>query len=207
MSYLVAERFKSIQGEGYWTGTAMAFVRFVGCSVGKRICTACDTDFDRTFPWRGGGQYSAQELVHWALPYQHVCLTGGEPLDQELDPILEEAALHDMHVHIESSGTVVRDVPGGVWLCVSPKPGWRTQMLERADEIKVIVPGLGLGDGWPQLADALSWAEGRTKPVWLQPRNGRSAVDKTNLQLCLELVKAYSQLRLSVQLHKVVEER
>ena len=39
--YLVNEIFLSLQGEGFWTGTPMVFVRFSGCTL---RCPFCDTD-------------------------------------------------------------------------------------------------------------------------------------------------------------------
>lgn len=157
--YKVAEKFKSIQGEGMYAGTPMAFIRFVGCSVGKRICQHCDTDFDTMMGWRGGGEYSADELIDWADNYEHICLTGGEPLNQDLEPILEwvrrSVSLPGIPgidlpgaraVHIETSGTV--SIPQNlirsfVHICISPKPGWLETNMAAAHEIKVIVPGLG----------------------------------------------------------------
>lgn len=35
--YPIAERFTSLQGEGLYTGTQMHFIRFAGCSVGKKL--------------------------------------------------------------------------------------------------------------------------------------------------------------------------
>ena len=39
--YTVNEIFYSLQGEGYYTGTAAVFLRFSGCN---RKCSFCDTD-------------------------------------------------------------------------------------------------------------------------------------------------------------------
>jgi organic radical activating enzyme len=240
MTYRVAEKFKSIQGEGQYAGTPMAFIRFVGCSVGKKICQHCDTDFDNTMPWRGGGEFTAGELLDWAAPYKHICLTGGEPLDQELHhlffPSRDSSGLSypapDLF-HIETSGTKfpsewppsLRDghPTKRVWLCVSPKPGWDSSMIELADEIKVIVPGLGTpeslhaltkADGhllsqlesfrWPDLKDALRW-EKEGKLVYLQPRNGKFEVDRMNLLYVTDLLRDHPSLRLSAQLHKILK--
>jgi organic radical activating enzyme len=206
--YQVAERFKAVQGEGTYAGTPMAFIRFVGCSVGKRVCHGCDTDFEKIHEWHGGGSFSRSELLAWAEPYQHICLTGGEPLNQDILPFLQSEAAP--RIHLETSGTIVFDVPSPLrrklWICVSPKPGFRSEMIGSADEIKVIVPGLGNGEGWPTLQEALQWADfGRN--VFLQPRNEKHTVSKQNLSLVVDMVKAYPQLKLSVQLHKLLGER
>jgi 7-carboxy-7-deazaguanine synthase len=212
MLYQVAERFKSIQGEGLYAGVPMAFIRFVGCSVGKRICQHCDTDFEKTYPWLGGGEYTETELLAWARPYEHICLTGGEPLDQDLVPLILGAA-RDQQFHVETSGTVhpayLRTSIDFVHICVSPKPGFLESMLSIADEIKVIVPGLGInppeGSYWMELEEARYWA--RRKPVFLQPRNGKWEIEMNNLRLCEELVGLYPELRLSVQMHKLLKVR
>jgi 7-carboxy-7-deazaguanine synthase len=207
--YPVAEKFKSLQGEGVYAGTPMAFVRFVGCSVGKTICQHCDTDFDKLLNWRGGGTFEPWELIEWANPYDHICLTGGEPLDQPLRPLLELAQDGGRMLHIETSGTVLFNLLDlnlieEHWVCVSPKPGWKKEMIDLADEVKVIVPGLGNGEGWPTLDNALEWAYDG-KVVFLQPRNAKFDVDKQNLLYVQDLIRDHPVLRLSVQLHKILK--
>jgi 7-carboxy-7-deazaguanine synthase len=209
MLYTVAERFKSIQGEGCFAGTPMAFIRFVGCSVGKRVCSACDTDFERTLPWRGGGEYEEGDLLSWAYDHRHICLTGGEPLDRNLEPILAADRIGFHFFHIETSGTQL--IPDYLdsetsHVCVSPKPGFLEAAVLRADEVKVIVPGLGAAqaEGWPTLDDALRWyAAG--KIVYLQPRNSKHEVDQQNLRYVQDLLREHTGLRLSLQWHKVLK--
>lgn len=231
MKYPLAERFFAPQGEGLFTGTQMAFMRLVGCSVGQKICTACDTEFDRMRPDLGGGSYDVEELLAWAQPCRHVCLTGGEPLDRDLRDLLFGAEdygdenFDTMQCHIETSGTIrpdwlgsrvahghiIRDGAGrhhpvDLWLTVSPKPGYRQDMITQADEVKVILGGLGDGPGWPTLDDALRWADsGRS--VYVQPRNQRDTVDSVNMAEALAVVAMYPQLRLSCQLHKYLKTR
>lgn len=230
-----AERFKAPQGEGLYAGTMMAFARTVGCSVGQTICTACDTDFDRMRPDLGGGLYTPKEIAEWAGDCAHVCLTGGEPLDRDIRPILFDVA--PRLVHIETSGTKkpwwldplwhegsIR--PAGVhaigieeehrrtvwselplWVCVSPKPGYLEEMVvDIADEVKVIIGGLGEGPGWPSIEDALRWAS-IGKLVYVQPRNHRTTIDRTALDEALNVVAHHPQLRLSPQLHKFIGTR
>lgn len=161
MKYVVAEKFKSVQGEGLYAGTPMAFIRFVGCSVGKKICHHCDTIFEKTLPWQGGGEFSPHELLHWAYPYKHICLTGGEPLDQDVTPLINHSE-HSEMFHLETSGTKSsRDVRNWnkhadlkrVWICVSPKPGFLEEEVLAADEVKVIVPGLGTDESLRKMVE------------------------------------------------------
>ena len=234
--YKIAERFKSIQGEGVYAGTPMAFIRFVGCSVGKKICQHCDTDFEKVgSSWRCGGEFTAEQLRLWSEPYRHVCLTGGEPLDQNLSPLLEEfygLPRYSMPMlHVETSGTkhlgsseALANVSDRnrqrLWVCVSPKPGFIEDVVLVADEIKVIVPGLGTDESlphlgahylyprdtfrWPTLEDALRWAAAG-KTVFLQPRNGKYDVDHVNLRYVQDVIAEHPELRLSVQMHKVLK--
>jgi organic radical activating enzyme len=193
----------------------MAFIRFTGCSVGKKICQHCDTDFDITYPWLGGGGYSEEELAEWVGFTEHVCFTGGEPLDRELGPLTGALwrGAPKVKIHIETSGTIPLPawaLHSQVHVCVSPKPGFLLSAIDEADEIKVIVPGLGINPPpntrWPDLSDALVWAaEGKT--VFLQPRNAKYDVDHLQLALCEKLVNENPSLRLSVQMHKILRVR
>lgn len=231
----LAERFKAPQGEGLFAGAEMAFARVVGCSVGQGVCTHCDTDFSRMIPELGGGLCTPAEIVAWASPCRHLCLTGGEPLDRDIRPLLDGLGAVSMLVHVETSGTVHpawldqggkgrnqthavgfdsaarpgelswRWVP--LWVTVSPKPGYLDSIVRIvADEVKVILGGLGDGPGWPTLGDAVRWAD-EGKLVYVQPRNARLDIDRRALDEALQAVARHPQLRLSVQLHKFVRTR
>tara|TARA_R110000824_G_scaffold400107_1_gene606906 strand:+ start:7061 stop:7705 length:645 start_codon:yes stop_codon:yes gene_type:complete len=209
----ISEKFKSIQGEGVYCGTPMAFIRFQGCSVGKKICTVCDTDFEHRHSFRGGGTFTGHDLREWSQGYNHICLTGGEPLDQEYLKTLYEILIRDSRmIHIETSGT--KRIPDWmeeeivdhkrIWLTVSPKPGYLKDVIDLASEVKVIVPGLGnTTRDWPTLSDALQWEE-EGAVVFLQPRNDVLSVDKGNLKFCIDACAEYPSLRLSVQMHKIL---
>lgn len=211
MTYPVVEKFKAPQGEGLYTGTPMAFIRLQGCSVGKTICHNCDTDFKDIYTWKGGGQFDEHALRFWVDNYRHVCVTGGEPFDHELEALVQALANDGVKTHIETSGT--RPFPEwlephmalreDVHICVSPKPGWNPRWISAADEVKIIVGGLGSGEGWPTLEYAVEWAD-NGQLVYLQPVNKKHEPDKLTLSHALELVDTYPQLRLSVQLHKYI---
>lgn len=211
MKYPVAEKFFAPQGEGLYTGTPMAFIRFVGCSVGKRICTSCDTNFEKIDLSKGGGLFTVDELIHWAEGFKHVCLSGGEPLDRNLQPLIEAFASKNVKCHIETSGTKLPAwlylVSHHIWLCVSPKPGFLPEMVTlHADEVKVIFEGLGKSKmGWPTLDQAILWSQNQL--VYLQPRNLKEQVDPFELKKVLHIVMEHPTLRISVQLHKFLGTR
>lgn len=236
MKIPTAERFFAPQGEGLYAGTQMAFIRTVGCSVGKSVCSACDTEFDRMLPSYGGGVYDVAELLAWTGACEHVCITGGEPLDRDLRPLLRALVDAKKMPHIETSGTKRPDWldpvrppfeargehaigypsdrrPGTVawqwsklWLTVSPKPGYLPEMVASADEIKVILGGLGSGSGWPTVEDAVRWAD-NGRLVYVQPRNDVLRINGENMRAALAVVASHPQLRLSTQLHKYVQTR
>jgi 7-carboxy-7-deazaguanine synthase len=206
VKYPVAEKFISVQGEGLYTGTPMAFIRLVGCSVGQKVCTACDTDFDKTYPKLGGGVFEVEELVKWARAVPIINITGGEPLDRLLKPLVDAAHEEGLRVHVETSGTVQYEGHrhGSInWITVSPKPGYLSTMIGLASELKVILGGLGEGEGWPTLEQAIGWAQ-NDHLVYLQPRNHKNQIDDHNMQEAIALVLKHPELRLSTQFHKYV---
>ena len=141
MRYKVNEIFRSLQGEGFWTGTPMVFLRLSGCNL---ACPFCDTDH------ADGREMTAEEIAGQVLKLgsgcTRVCITGGEPLLQ-----LDENLVNALHqagytLHIETNGT--RPVPEGVdWVTLSPKEdvpaikGNPKVVLERADEVKLVFDG------------------------------------------------------------------
>ena len=70
MMYRVKEIFKSIQGEGFFSGKEAVFLRFTGCNLWNglenqrknAICAFCDTDLVGT-NGTNGGTYNAEALV------------------------------------------------------------------------------------------------------------------------------------------------
>ena len=116
---IVAEIFRSLQGEGKLAGVPSVFVRTSGCNL---RCRWCDTKYaswepeGEEFPI---GEVAARVLAH-RLP--HVVVTGGEPMVargiHDLCAQLRDAGLH---ITIETAGTVA---PGGIacdLASISPK--------------------------------------------------------------------------------------
>jgi organic radical activating enzyme len=95
----IVEIFKSIQGEGIYTGVKQVFVRFFGCNMD---CVWCDTPEARKEMLSTQYELSPEEVFHqicllWDRCHS-VCLTGGEPLlhkdfMRHLLPLLKEAGM------------------------------------------------------------------------------------------------------------------
>jgi organic radical activating enzyme len=192
--YKVNEIFYSLQGEGFWTGTPMVFVRLSGCNL---KCPFCDTDHTG---FRG---MSADEIVAEAKAAGgacgRVCVTGGEPGLQ-----LDEALVNALHgagyrIHVETNGT--RPLPEGVdWVTLSPKsdvPGLKgdgTVVLEKADEVKVVYVG-GVDEKWA--AFPAEWH-------FLQPCDtGSPEKNKAILAETIDHIQRNPAWRLSLQTHKL----
>ncbi|MEM3675460.1 MAG: radical SAM protein [Thermoplasmataceae archaeon] len=99
---LITEIFKSIQGEGPFTGIPMAFVRTNRCNL---RCNWCDS----TYTFQGGTEIKLQDIIKQveSLRVRWVCFTGGEPLIQREAPEFVRA-LHERgyRVLIETSGSI-----------------------------------------------------------------------------------------------------
>jgi len=114
----VAEIYKSIQGEGFLTGTESVFVRASGCNL---RCQFCDTPHTSWNP--SGEDLSIDEIVQRieAENCRHIVLTGGEPmLFAELMPICEQLRSRGMHITIETAGTLYLPLECDL-MSISPK--------------------------------------------------------------------------------------
>jgi organic radical activating enzyme len=103
------EIFLSVQGEGRTAGTPSAFVRLATCNL---ACTWCDTSY--TWDW-GSFEYEAQVMTMEAgdvyarvegLGTRNVVITGGEPLLQNLDPLVSDLKRAGHSVEVETNGTI-----------------------------------------------------------------------------------------------------
>lgn len=112
----VNETFASIQGEGSLIGVPSFFIRLDGCPL---RCSWCDTPY--ALAGDAGRSVSVDELRAAAADFQHVVVTGGEPLAQDIAPLVH--ALHGHHVTVETSGTIFADLPEVALFSLSPKVG------------------------------------------------------------------------------------
>lgn len=206
MTYSVKEIFYTLQGEGSHTGRAAVFCRFSGCNLwsglekdrASAICRFCDTDFVGV-DGQGGGKFSNAGLLadaieaNWpthAKGARFVVCTGGEPLLQLDEALIEELHYRKFEIAIETNGTV--PVPQGVdWVCVSPKTS--AELIVRSgDELKLVFPQ---AEDSPDNYGHLSFSH-----FFLQPMDGPER--HRNTQLALQYCLAHPQWRLSLQTHK-----
>ena len=210
MSYAVKEIFFTLQGEGANSGRPAVFCRFSGCNLwtgrerdrAKAVCQFCDTDFVGT-DGSGGGKFSSETDLaesiasHWptnsssrARPL--VVCTGGEPLLQVDNALIEALHARGFEVAVETNGTQLP--PHGLdWICVSPKAN-TALALRHGNELKLVYP--------QPTARPEHFAELDFQHFYLQPMDGPNQAENVGIavQYCLE----HPQWRLSLQTHKLL---
>jgi organic radical activating enzyme len=144
--YPVTSIFRSIQGEGHRHGEVTTFIRLAGCSVlNCSIRAECDEA-----PWKTKETLTVDDIllrVRQHSPRGIVCITGGEPTDHDLIPLIDGLRRAHFEIHLETSGA--RAVPGltADWITVSPKT---VDFARRTGHtLKVVVrPGQTWDDLW-----------------------------------------------------------
>jgi 7-carboxy-7-deazaguanine synthase len=209
-NYQVKETYYTLQGEGANTGRAAVFCRFAGCNLwtgleedrASAVCQFCDTDFVGVDGPGGGRFSSAQELAKavagcWPADASSaarplVVCTGGEPLLQLDEPLVQALHKAGFEVAIETNGTRLPP-PGLDWICVSPKAGAEL-VLKTGDELKLVFPQAGAE---PRRYEALDF-----RWFFLQPMDGpeRERNTQSAIRYCLD----HPRWRLSLQTHKML---
>lgn len=215
--YGVNEIFKSIQGEGIWTGTPALFLRLQGCN---HKCSWCDSKHTWSFhsevitlnemlqkKYSSPGYATVNKsllgrLVRNMFDENHIVITGGEPMIYDLNPLITE--LQERFVQIETSGSVLIKRNTGAFITLSPKPGVTLKdNFKLCDEIKLVVRDMKSIDYLEQVVlpsiechTIMGWSGSR---VFLQPDD----LKKESTQICIEYAKKYN-IRVSFQVHKLL---
>jgi 7-carboxy-7-deazaguanine synthase (Cx14CxxC type) len=208
MAYSVKEIFLTLQGEGRQMGRVAVFCRFTGCNLwsGREEdretarCTFCDTDFVGT-DGVGGGRFETAQLLAQAIQscwgvgrsgQPWVVLTGGEPLLQVDESLIN--ALHEIGflIALETNGTIVAP-PGIDWICVSPK-GQEALQQTVGHELKLVFPQHNVD---PKSLETLAFDH-----FLLQPMDGPEQAN--NLRLAIDYCLSHPQWQLSLQTHKLM---
>lgn len=189
MKYRVNEVFLSLQGEGFWTGTPMVFLRLSGCNL---ACPFCDTDFT-AFREMEADEIVA-EILRAAGECRRVCITGGEPLLQLETGLIDALHRAGFTIHLETNGTV--EAPDGIdWITVSPKAGLK---LKKANELKLVFQK-------PDESFIESFTSFDAGNFFLQPCDwGDPERNAATLAQCVEYIESHPWWRLSLQTHKLL---
>ena len=207
MSYTVKEIYLTIQGEGFHTGKDAIFCRFSGCNLwsglekdrSEAVCNFCDTDFVGTDGENGGKYKSHKDLIKtiescWPnnKKEKYVVFTGGEPLLQ-LDQKLIDGLHHcGFKIAIETNGTIMP--PKGIdWICVSPKKN-ANLILKKGDELKLVYPQDNFN---PEQFKSLDFTH-----FSIQPMDGKEL--QNNILKCVSYCIENPSWKLSLQTHKII---
>ena len=187
--------FWSIQGEAHLRGFPMAFLRLAGCSVG---CPRCDTDYTVA------EKYHAEDLVEMVVdvfPERYrdrwVWITGGEPYDRPMRPLIVELRKKGISIAVATSGKH-RAIESVDWLSVSYHGGYPLAQ-KYGHEIKLI-DGLNGLDPWEYLEE---YPDDQTD-FWyryVQPITVDGVEDRDSLRRCIEFVQDNPNWALSRQDH------
>ena len=191
MEYKINEIFYSLQGEGYFTGTASIFVRFSGCNL---KCPFCDTQHSN------GVKMTDAKIIKEInrYPARHIVLTGGEPSlfinEMLLDKIKEQTG---KYIAIETNGT--HPLPKGIdWITLSPKFEFcdnASLKITGCNELKVVFRDQDLS-----IYDNINAEHRFLQPCDCGNPNINKSIQKKAVQYCLD----HPEWRLSLQTHKLL---
>jgi len=207
MSYAVKEAFLTLQGEGMQAGSRAVFLRLAGCNLwsgrevdrAAAVCNFCDTDFVGT-DGVGGGKFAEADAlaVHVSQTWgdgrerRLVVITGGEPMLQLDDALVNALHGQGFRIAVESNGTLPA-VAGIDWLCISPKAG--SEVVQRTgDELKLVWPQAGID---PRALEAWDFAHFLVQPMDCADRGAA-------LRASIALAMERPRWRLTLQAHKAI---
>jgi 7-carboxy-7-deazaguanine synthase (Cx14CxxC type) len=183
----------------------------------RAVCKFCDTDFVGTGP--DGGRFKTPEELADAVDRcwsggvgrtefeegaasdrvsgdsdarKYVVCTGGEPLLQLDEKLIDALHTHGFEVAVETNGT--RPAPPSIdWICVSPKAG--APFVQTAgSELKLVYPQ---AEAPPENFERLDF-----RHFFLQPMDGPDVA--RNTELAIDYCLRHPRWRLSIQTHKLV---
>jgi len=205
--YSIKEIYFTYQGEGFHTGRPSVFCRFSGCNLWSgyekdrknAICNWCDTDFVGN-DGVNGGKYSKNQLINifknlWPKnqsALQYIVFTGGEPLLQLDQKLIEAVHSAGFEIGVETNGTILP--PNGIdWICVSPKANSKF-LLDKGHELKVVYPQKDI--------NPLDFEELQFIHFYIQPMDNIN--QKFNIMKSEEFIRKNPKWKISYQTHKLL---
>ncbi len=209
MTLRINEIFRTLQGETAKTGFISVFIRLTGCNLD---CKYCDTKNAKT----EGRVMTIDEIISAVKSYpvfDHVTITGGEPLLQENTPLLIQSLLVEKYsVQVETNGSLpVNKLPADARRIIdvkTPSSGEEKSFLlsniehiRKTDEIKFIVSDRRDFDFASEFIKKNLGDEEAV--INISPAFGKlSANELANMILSSEL-----NVRLNLQIHKLADIR
>lgn len=140
------------------------------------------------------------------FPADWVCLTGGEPLLQNIDSLTRILRKEGFKIQVETNATIYRPIPVD-WYTVSPKPEkyfFQPEYKKRAREVKLVITKELDFEAVQKLR-----AEFPSKtPLLLQPQSNRKWSMNQGMKILKNaLIAGLKNIRLSIQVHKIFEIR
>lgn len=187
------EAFYTLQGEGFYQGSAAYFVRLGGCDVGCHWC-----DVKESWEADKHPKTKVSKIVNDADETDAVIVvvTGGEPLLYDLTQLTEQLQSRGLQTNIETSGS--SKITGDWdWFCLSPKK-FKAPLKEAykaADELKMII----FNKSDLKYAEEQAALVGEDCMLFLQPEwDNRDEVTP----MIINYIKDNPQWQLSLQVHK-----
>jgi organic radical activating enzyme len=197
--YQVAEIFAGLEGEGHNPGTPTVRVRLQGCVQACKLRKVCDQA--SALPVMGGASMTLDEVVGIVLgfdegkpyPFPWVSVTGGEPLEQTIEPLLWKLQEFGKRVRVETSG-LPRRLEGPVdYIRVSPKePRPDRTRQDWGLELSVVYTGAEDLPAWERWGN---FAMRTLQPLW-------RADGTSNVAEVIKICQDRPIWQLSVQTHK-----
>ena len=191
------EAFYSLQGEGFYKGTAAYFIRLGGCDVGCHWCDVKESWAAEAHPLVPVDTIVTDALAH----SKTIIITGGEPLMWNLTLLTEKLRAGGARTHIETSGA--HPLSGTFdWICLSPKKIKRPvgDVLQKANELKMVI----YNNNDFLFAEEMAAQVSPDCLLYLQPEwSKRNKV----IPKIVDYVMAHPQWKASLQMHKYLDIR
>lgn len=223
---LVHSVFRTIQGEGPFTGHPAVFVRLGGCNL---QCPMCDTEYTEGSTLMSNNDLLALIWIEkWKSAANLVVITGGEPLRQNLTLLVKGLFKMGFYVQIETNGTINPDsedrlpleyvsftpeLKKGLYIVCSPKtPKVQQNIRNLACAFKYVLDHRSIdpSDGLPVTVLGLT-NQGKPVakppqniPIYLQPADTMEPEGtRLNVQACINSCINYGYI-LQIQIHKIL---
>ena len=179
--------FKTVQGEGALAGELMVFIRLGGCSIG---CSECDTNYKVTT--KATAREIAWKAVELAVGTDWIWITGGEPTDHDLIPLIKELRRVDLKIALATAGHKELDVAVD-WVSISPHDPMKWK-VKKGQELKLI-PKLN-GYSLEDFESCLPVCFGH---LFVSPCDGKNET----VGECMKWIEGHRGWRMTGQLHKL----